>query len=413
MIGGNAQHGVVLDSANGQNIVNNRVIGNYIGVGADGTTALRNASYGVRLFANVNSNITGNTIGGSSPGEGNLISGSGLSGVALQGSGTTGNTILGNLIGTTANGAGALPNATHGIFITDASDNTIGGTGPTDGNLIAFNPQNGIITDSVSVRNRFLGNRIHSNTMLGIDLQGNGVSANDPGDGDAGGNFLQNFPVLSNASNAHGATTRVDVNLTSFANGTYTVQFFANTGCDPSGNGEGQRLIGHFTGHAAPATSQLFMNEAVTAGEFITALATDAQGNTSEFSACTEVDGASALLVSNTNDSGAGSLRSAIEAANGGSGQQAISFNLTGQGPHVIQPLTPLPVISAPMTIDGYTQPGSSPNTLAAGTNAVIAIELRGPGLQAPAMAGLSVTGGGDDDQGTGDRRLRHGHPCR
>ncbi len=97
------------------------------------------------LFANVNSNVTGNTIGGSSPGEGNLISGNGLSGVSLQGTGTTNNTILGNLIGTIASGLGALPNATNGIFITDASDNTIGGTGLTDGNLIAFNLHNGII----------------------------------------------------------------------------------------------------------------------------------------------------------------------------------------------------------------------------------------------------------------------------
>ena len=46
----------------------------------------------------------------------------------------------------------------------------------------------------------------------------------------------------------------------------------------------------------------------------------------------------------------------------------------------MIQPQTPLPVLRVPMTIDGYTQPGSSPNTLAAGTNAVIQVELRGPG---------------------------------
>ncbi len=139
VIAGNGQYGVSINSQNGQITSNNRVIGNYLGVKADGATSLPNGAYGVHLFANVNSNVTGNTIGGSSPGEGNLISGNGLSGVSLQGSGTTNNTILGNLIGTIASGLGALPNATNGIFITDASDNTIGGTGPADGNLIAFN----------------------------------------------------------------------------------------------------------------------------------------------------------------------------------------------------------------------------------------------------------------------------------
>ena len=129
VIAGNGQHGVNLSSQDGQIVSNNRVMGNYLGVKADGATSLPNGAYGVHLFANVNSNITGNTIGGSSAGEGNLISGNGLSGVSLQGTGTTNNTILGNLIGTIASGLGALPNATNGIFIIGASDNTIGGTG--------------------------------------------------------------------------------------------------------------------------------------------------------------------------------------------------------------------------------------------------------------------------------------------
>ncbi len=387
VIAGNGQHGVILNSQDGQNTTNNRVIGNYIGVKADGATALPNTSYGVWLFANVNSNITGNTIGGSSPGEGNLISGNGLSGVALQGSGTTSNTILGNLIGTIEGGLGALPNATHGIFITDASDNTIGGTGPTDGNLIAFNPQNGIITDAASVRNRILGNRIHSNTLLGIDLNGNGVSANDQGDGDAGGNNLQNFPVLSNASNSHGATTRVDVNLTSFANGLYTLQFFANAGCDPSGNGEGQRLIGHFSGHAAPATSQLFLDEAVAAGQFITATATDADGNSSEFSACATVDPVNPVVI-NTNDGGPGSLRQAILDANSDSSLTTITFNISG--PLTIAPLSSLPTITAPVVIDGTSQPGWSGSPI---------IELSGANVGGVAQ-GLRMTGGGSTVRG-------------
>ena len=47
---------------------------------------------------------------------------------------------------------------------------------------------------------------------------------------------------------------------------------------------------------------------------------------------------------------------------------------------HTIVPATPLPTISGPVTIDGYTQPGASPNTNGPGlgTNAVILIELDG-----------------------------------
>ena len=148
--------------------------------------------------------------------------------------------------------------------------------------------------------------------------------------------------------------------LTSFANGSYTLQFFASNTCDASGFGEGERLIGHFNGHAAPATSQLFMSEAVPAGQRITATATDANGNTSEFSACVEVD-PTITIVSNTNDGGAGSLRAAIEAANSSPGQQTISFNIPGVSPVTpanISLASPLPQLTDPVIIDGSTQPG-------------------------------------------------------
>src|SRR5260221_11162824 len=95
--------------------------------------------------------------------------------------------------------------------------------------------------------------------------------------------------------------------------------------------------------------------------------------------------GASSLLaatftVTNTNDSGPGSLRQAILDANGNPGTDTIAFNIPGQGVQTIRPLTPLPPVTddAGVTIDGYTQPGSSPNTLAAGDNAVLLIELDG-----------------------------------
>jgi hypothetical protein len=88
---------------------------------------------------------------------------------------------------------------------------------------------------------------------------------------------------------------------------------------------------------------------------------------------------AGTFTVTNTNDSGAGSLRQAILDANT-MGGGTINFNIPGTGVHTIGPLSVLPNIAQPVTIDGYTQPGSSTNTNppTMGDNAVILIELSG-----------------------------------
>jgi T5SS/PEP-CTERM-associated repeat protein len=80
-------------------------------------------------------------------------------------------------------------------------------------------------------------------------------------------------------------------------------------------------------------------------------------------------------LVTNTSDSGAGSLRQAISNANFTVNvPDVIQFNIAGAGPHTISPVTPLPIVTDPVTIDGYSQPGASTNTLAQGDNAVLKI---------------------------------------
>ncbi|MCO5204292.1 MAG: CSLREA domain-containing protein [Anaerolineae bacterium] len=73
-------------------------------------------------------------------------------------------------------------------------------------------------------------------------------------------------------------------------------------------------------------------------------------------------------------------LREAIEAANASSGLDLIAFNIPGEGPHTIRPMTPLPPITDPAIIDGYTQPGASQNTnpTGQGLNTVLMIELEG-----------------------------------
>lgn len=91
------------------------------------------------------------------------------------------------------------------------------------------------------------------------------------------------------------------------------------------------------------------------------------------------------FAVNSTNDPGTGvcdaaecTLREAIVAANTNPGPDSISFAIPGTVLHTITPSTALPDITDGLTIDGYTQDGASPNTLAVGNNAVLNIELNG-----------------------------------
>jgi len=91
---------------------------------------------------------------------------------------------------------------------------------------------------------------------------------------------------------------------------------------------------------------------------------------------------AATFTVTNTNDSGAGSLRAAITAANSAAGADTIAFNVSGAGCDgsgvcTIAPASLLPFVTTPITIDGYTQPGASPNTNAQGAlNTVLKIVI-------------------------------------
>jgi hypothetical protein len=95
--------------------------------------------------------------------------------------------------------------------------------------------------------------------------------------------------------------------------------------------------------------------------------------------------------------SGPGSLRQAIVSANTSPGADRIVFNIPGSGVHTIDVSTEfLPPITDALTIDGYTQPGSSPNTLADDFNAVVLIHIDGgdapaASLSAPQSIGLSI----------------------
>lgn len=114
-----------------------------------------------------------------------------------------------------------------------------------------------------------------------------------------------------------------------------------------------------------------------------------------------ERDVPATFTVLNTNDSGPDSFRQAILDANATPGPDSIAFNIPGPGVHTITPLSALPILTDSVIIDGYTQPGSSVNTLGIGpgtpghengdgTNAVLTIELDGSQL-GPTGRGLTL----------------------
>ena len=118
--------------------------------------------------------------------------------------------------------------------------------------------------------------------------------------------------------------------------------------------------------------------------------------------------------VTNTSDSAPGSLRQAILDANAHANANAntpdtISFAIPGSGLQTIIPLTALPAITDPVVIDGFTQTGSSANTMAVGNNSVHLIELNGNGAN---FAGLTISAGNSTVRGLVINRFNGNGPA-
>jgi parallel beta-helix repeat protein len=365
-----AARNVIADSGNAGVLINsdgavpasgNVVIGNYIGTDVTGKQSLGNAS-GVELFG-----VSGNTVGGATAAARNVISGNAGSGIEISAPAavsalSSSNVITGNFIGTDAGGASPLGNRGNGVMIIGgASGNTVGGTAAGTGNVIAFNALAGVVVglsaSSGEVDDAILGNSIFSNGKLGIDLGDDGVTMNTPGGPHSGPNQLQNYPVINSVTISRGGTL-ITGSLNSTPNSSFTVQLFASAAADPSGFGQGQTLLGEVTVPTDSSGNGAFsmtVNAPPGGQTVFTATATDPSGNTSEFS---QAFTPPSLVVTNTNDSGPGSLRQAILNANTLPGLPTITFAIDSPGVQLIEPLTPLPTITNPVIIDGTTQPG-------------------------------------------------------
>ena len=339
VISGNDSSGVEI---RGDEATGNLLVGNYVGVNAAGTDTLPNGSHGIHIWG-----CPGNTVGGDSPDERNIISGNWEAGVQIFGDSTSaGNIVQGNYIGTDPGGNAAFGNGIAGVTVWSAHDNTIGGSeqgegnvivdnfmgvwisdatdthvegnwiGTTSsnldslgngwygvwidgginntigglsalaGNIIAWNDSCGVVIDSTAYQNAILRNAIHSNGGLGIDLGGDGITLNDPLDVDSGGNQFQNFPVLTSVSGGAGGII-VEGTLNSATNTSYSIAFYNGPERDPTGYGEGWSYFGFadvVTDETGHAEFTVELLLAASEGIFISSTATDPDGNTSEFS---------------------------------------------------------------------------------------------------------------------------------
>ncbi|HXV74774.1 MAG TPA: right-handed parallel beta-helix repeat-containing protein [Candidatus Polarisedimenticolaceae bacterium] len=325
VIVGHTGCGIVLfGPSSGETVVQN----NLVGLAADGLTEIPNLT-GVCFNA-----ASGYSIGAA--GSGNVISGSNSAGVYVsQDSG--GNFVVGNLIGLDASGVLARPNLVgvevngpsttvaqntisgntgSGIWLGGqtadsalVANNTLGETlsGAPAGNLVgiySFRANNALIANNQvrynldggivvreAISNQLTANLIADNGGLGIDLDDDGVSPNDPGDVDGGANFLQNFPVLTTVTYC-GVQLDTSGTLDSAPSSTYDIELFLSRGCDPSGQGEGDGLYDDVPSLATDAGGSagfsLSTFRILPAGLplFASATATGFDGNTSEFSAC-------------------------------------------------------------------------------------------------------------------------------
>ncbi len=258
------------------------ILGNYIGLDPDGATGGGNGDVGIALLAGASST----TIGGTSVAARNVIS-MNFEGIEIS---AANNVVQGNYIGTDAGGTlNRGQRSSDAVeIISGGTNNLIGGTAAGAGNLIAFT-QGG--HDGVSVEagsgNAVLGNRIHSNTGLGIDLANDGVTVNDGLQTAGQPNLLMDTPVFTSV-----ALSGTTLTVAGYVGNTPSLPLFGGARVeifrsdnDPSGSGEGRAYLGFQTADANGNFGGSLTVSGLSVGDRITGTATDGSNNTSEFSA--------------------------------------------------------------------------------------------------------------------------------
>ncbi len=183
----------------------------------------------------------------------------------------------------------------------DGSNNQVGSGLENGVNTVAFQTGDGIRVTRGT--NEILYNSTFSNGGLGIELGGgNGVNENDDLDADDGPNGLQNFPVLEGAGDS-----TIGGFLDSKPNTDYLLEFYRSDECDPSGHGEGKTYLGTLDGVRTDALGRAEFDTAFGADSgFVTATATEASDEglfgTSEFSACLEFSPPLTFVVNSSGD---------------------------------------------------------------------------------------------------------------
>lgn len=296
------------------NLTDSVVAGNLIGTDALGTVAIPN-SFGIGLLLNTDNNrigTNGDTV--SDTLERNIISGNTFAGIIVgqqrtvaDGNFVKNTRIFGNYVGTDFTGTTDLHNGL-GIGLNSTNGSVVGGNGAAQANVIAYNSTAGVSIGSsgggyIGHGNTVQGNSIYGNVGLGIDLSTNQNSADGLVTQNTGQaiatvtNGLQNFPQLQFA--VAGSTTRILGTLSIAAPdarhnpANYKIDVYANMASER----QGKQYLGSFTVEIDPTSSVAFdkyLPWVTQAGQYLTATATDAAGNTSEFSAPLALVGAGA-----------------------------------------------------------------------------------------------------------------------
>jgi hypothetical protein len=273
------------------NAAANVVRRNRVGLDGAGTGRMGNAGYGISIDGAPNTAVGG-------IGQGNHIAASGNAALVIFKPAASGTVAQSNVVGLDVTGEKPIPNHAGVQILSGASDTLLGGVG-LERNVIAFSATTGVLVDgNATVRNRILGNSIFASGQLNIDLAPAGPTPNDRLDLDTGANYLQNFPVITNATVRSGMLS-VSGTISTQPGAQVRVEIYRNVnGCQPpSGGPEVRDMIGERTFVTDEAGDGFFSagiaidGEAL--GQGITATATGTSpgfgSNTSEVSACTVV----------------------------------------------------------------------------------------------------------------------------